>query len=63
MSHIPHRRNFRRIFRQIALNEKNIKPLAKNVLILFRLTAAVSATDASIHNRMFGSGDAMIMKI
>ena len=31
-----------------------LKPLTKNVLI--PLTAAASATDASIHKKMFGSG-------
>ena len=34
-----------------------IKPLAKNVLILLRLTAAASAADAGIHKRILGSGD------
>ena len=36
---------------------KNVlKPLAKSVLIPLRLTTAVSATGASIHKKMFGSG-------
>ena len=36
---------------------KNVlKPLAKIVLILLGLTAAASATDATIHKKMFGSG-------
>ena len=36
---------------------KNVlKPLAKIVLIPVGLTAAKSATDAAIHNKMFGSG-------
>ena len=33
-----------------------LKPFAKSVLILLELTAAVSATDAAIHKKMFGSG-------
>ena len=33
-----------------------LKPLAKNVLIPLGLTAAASATDAAIHNKMFGAG-------
>ena len=33
-----------------------LKPLAKSVLILLGLTAAVSATDGAIHKKMFGSG-------
>ena len=33
-----------------------MKPLAKRVLIPLGLTAAASATDAAIHNRMFGYG-------
>ena len=36
--------------------ENIVKPLAKSILILLRLTAAASATDAAIHNKMFGSG-------
>ena len=32
-----------------------LKPLAKSVLIPLGLTAAASATDAAIHNKMFGS--------
>ena len=36
--------------------ENVLKPLVKSVLILFRLTAAVSATDAAIHKKMFESG-------
>ena len=31
-----------------------IKPLAKNVLIPLGLTAAASATDAGIHNKILG---------
>ena len=33
-----------------------LKPLAKSVLITLGLTAAASATDAVIHQKMFGSG-------
>ena len=33
-----------------------LKPLAKSVLIPLGLTTAASATDASIHKKMFGSG-------
>ena len=33
-----------------------IKPLAKSVSIPLGLTAAASATDAAIHNKMFRSG-------
>ena len=36
---------------------KNLrKPLAKSILISLRLKAAASATDAAIHQKMFGSG-------
>ena len=34
-----------------------LKPLAKSVLIPLGLTAAASATDAAIHNKMFRSGN------
>ena len=34
-----------------------LKPLAKSVLTPFGLTAVASATDATIHNKMFGSGN------
>ena len=33
-----------------------LKTLAKNVLIPLGLTAAASATDSAIHEKMFGSG-------
>ena len=33
-----------------------LKPLPKNILILFQLTAAESATDAAIQKKIFGSG-------
>ena len=36
---------------------KNVrKPLVKSILIPLGLTAAASATDAAIHEKMFGSG-------
>ena len=36
---------------------KNVfKSLAKSILIPLGLTSAASAADASIHNKMFGSG-------
>ena len=38
------------------LIENVLKPLAKRVLIPSGLTVAASATDASIHKKMFGSG-------
>ena len=39
---------------------KNVlKPLAKSVLIPLGLTAATSATGASIHEKMFGSGGSL----
>ena len=38
-----------------------IKPLAKSVLIPLGLTAAVSATDAVIHKKTFGSGISMLV--
>ena len=37
------------------LIENVIKPLPKRVLIPLGLTAAASAKDAAIHNKMFGS--------
>ena len=33
-----------------------LKPLVKSVLIPLRLTATASATNATIHKKMFGSG-------
>ena len=36
--------------------KNKLKPVAKSVLIPLRLTAAVSATVAAIHKKMFGSG-------
>ena len=38
------------------LLRNKIKPLAKSVLIPLGLTAAASAADAAIHEKMFGSG-------
>ena len=40
----------------LPLLENVLTPLAKIVLIPLRLTAAVSATDAAIQKRIFGSG-------
>ena len=46
----------------LPLIQNLLKPLAKSVLIPLGLTAATSATDAAIHNKMFGSGmTALIM--
>ena len=39
----------------LPLMKNVLKPLAKSVLILLELTAAVSATDASLHKKIFGS--------
>ena len=38
-----------------------LKPLAENVLIPLRLTAAASATDAAIHKKMYWSGNATLI--
>ena len=41
---------------------KNVlKPLTKSVLIPLGLTAAVSATDTAIHEKMFASGMTTLM--
>ena len=40
----------------LPLMKKVFKPLAKSVLIPLGLTAAASATDAAIHEKIFGSG-------
>ena len=41
---------------------KNVpKPLAKSILIPLGLTAAASATDGAIHEKMFGSGTTLIV--
>ena len=40
----------------LLLMKSLIKPLAKSVLIPLRLTAAASAADAGIHNKILGSG-------
>ena len=39
----------------LPLIENALKPLAKSLLIPLGLTAAASATDASIHKKMFGT--------
>ena len=39
----------------LPLMKNVLKPLAKSVLIPLELTAAVSATDASLHKKIFGS--------
>ena len=41
---------------ELSLMKNVIKPLAKSVLIPFRLTAAASETDAAFHKKRFGSG-------
>ena len=41
---------------ELPMMENVLKLLAKNILILSRLTAAASATDAAIHKKMFGFG-------
>ena len=38
-----------------------LKPLAKSFLISLGLTAAVSAIDAAIHKKMFGSGKTILI--
>ena len=38
-----------------------IKPLAKSVLILLELTAAVSVADAGIHKTISGSGNTTLI--
>ena len=38
-----------------------VKPLTKIVLITLVLTAVVSATDAAIHKKMFGSGNTTLI--
>ena len=45
----------------LRLMKNVIKSLAKNVLLLSGLTAAVSAADAGIHNKVFGSGTTTLM--
>ena len=37
------------------------KLLAKSILIALGLTAAVSATDAAVHKKMFGSGTTTVI--
>ena len=43
------------------LKKNVLKPLAKSVLIPLGLTAAASATNATIHEKMVGSGTAILM--
>ena len=38
-----------------------LKPLAKSVLIPLGITTATSATDAAIHEKMFGSGNTILI--
>ena len=38
-----------------------LKPLAKSILVPLGLTEAASATDAALHNKMFGSGMATLI--
>ena len=38
-----------------------LKPLAKSVLMPFRLTVAASATDAAIHKKVIESGDTTLI--
>ena len=38
-----------------------LRPLSKSVLIPLGLTAAVLATDAAIHKKMFGSGNTTLV--
>ena len=38
-----------------------LKPLAKSLLMPLELTAGSSATDAVIHKKMFGSGNATLI--
>ena len=45
----------------LPLIENILKPLAKSVLILLRLTAVASATYAVIHKKMFGSGNTTLI--
>ena len=46
------------LLKTVLLLIKNvIKPLAKSVLIPFRLTAAALAADAEIHKKILGSGN------
>ena len=45
----------------LLLMKNVLKPLAKSDLIPLGLTAAASATDAAIHNKMFGSGNTTLI--
>ena len=39
----------------------NFKPLAKSTLVSLGLTASLSATDATIHKKILGSGTATLI--
>ena len=45
----------------MSLKKNVLKLLAKRVLIPLGLIAEVSATDAAIHKKMFGSGNATLI--
>ena len=45
----------------LPLIEINFKPLAKSILVSLGLTAALSATDATIHKKILGSGTATLI--
>ena len=45
----------------LRLMKNVVKPLTKIVLITLVLTAVVSATDAAIHKKMFGSGNTTLI--
>ena len=47
----------------LPLMKNVLKPLAKNVLISWGLTAAASTTDAAIHEKMFGSGVTILISL
>ena len=46
---------------ELHLIGNTLKPLAKSVLIPLKLTVAVSATDAAIRKKMFGSGTTILI--
>ena len=45
----------------LLLMKNVVKPLAKSVLIPFKLPAAASTTDAAIHKKIFGSGNTTLI--
>ena len=45
----------------LPLMKNVLKALAKSVLITLGLTAAAAATDATIHKKMFGSGNTILI--